>query len=79
VRATTINDAMKIVAAYAIAALAREDVPDEVSAAYRGQRLRYGPNYLIPTPFDPRLITAAPPAVAQAAIGSGVARKPIVD
>ena len=79
VRATTINDAMKIAAAYAIAALAREDVPDEVSAAYRGQRLRYGPHYLIPTPFDPRLITAVPSAVAQAAIGSGVARKPIVD
>jgi malate dehydrogenase (oxaloacetate-decarboxylating)(NADP+) len=79
VRATTINDAMKIAAAYAIAALAREDVPDEVSAAYRGQRLRYGPHYLIPTPFDPRLITAVPPAVAQAAIGSGVARQPIVD
>ena len=79
VRATTINDAMKIAAAYAIAALAREDVPDEVSAAYRGQRLRYGPHYLIPTPFDPRLITAVPSAVAQAAISSGVARKPIVD
>ncbi len=79
VRATTINDAMKIAAAYAIAALAREDVPDEVSAAYRGQRLRYGPHYLIPTPFDPRLIVAVPSAVAQAAIGSGVARKPIVD
>ena len=60
VRATTINDAMKIAAAYAIAALAREDVPDEVSAAYRGRRLRYGPDYLIPTPFDPRLITAVP-------------------
>ena len=68
VRATTINDAMKIAAAYAIAALAREDVPDEVSAAYRGQRLRYGPDYLIPTPFDPRLIIAVPSAVAQAAI-----------
>ena len=79
VRATTINDAMKIAAAYAIAALAREDVPDEVSAAYRGRRLRYGPDYLIPTPFDPRLIIAVPPAVADAAIQSGVARKPIVD
>ena len=78
VRATTINDAMKIAAAYAIAALAREDVPDEVSAAYRGQRLRYGPHYLS-DPFDPRLIVAVPSAVAQAAIGSGVARKPIVD
>jgi malate dehydrogenase (oxaloacetate-decarboxylating)(NADP+) len=79
VRATTINDAMKIAAAHAIAALARGDVPDEVSAAYRGQRLRYGPHYLIPTPFDPRLITTVPLAVAQAAISSGVARKPIVD
>ncbi len=58
VRASTINDAMKIAAAYAIAALAREEVPDEVTAAYRGRRLRYGPDYLIPTPFDPRLITA---------------------
>src|SRR5690606_1712863 len=75
----SINDAMKIAAAQAIAALARQDVPDEVSAAYSGQRLRYGPQYLIPTPFDPRLITAVPPAVAQAAMESGVARKPIVD
>jgi len=79
VRATTINDAMKIAAAYAIAALAREEVPDEVSVAYRRQRLRYGPDYLIPTPFDPRLITAVPPAVARAAMESGVARTPIVD
>ena len=79
VRATTINDAMKIAAAYAIAALAREEVPDEVSAAYQRRRLRYGPDYLIPTPFDPRLITHVPPAVARAAMGSGVARKPIVD
>ncbi len=79
VRATTINDPMKIAAAYAIAALAREDVPDEVSAAYRGRRLRYGPNYLIPTPFDPRLIIAVPSAVAQAAMSSAVARLPIGD
>jgi malate dehydrogenase (oxaloacetate-decarboxylating)(NADP+) len=78
VRASTINDAMKIAAAYAIAGLAREDVPDEVSAAYSGRRLRYGPDYLIPTPFDPRLITAVPVAVAKAAIETGVARKPIV-
>src|SRR6201995_1587730 len=54
VRASTINDAMKIAAAYAIAALAREEVPDQVVAAYRGRKLRYGPEYLIPTPFDPR-------------------------
>jgi malate dehydrogenase (oxaloacetate-decarboxylating)(NADP+) len=77
VRASTINDQMKIAAAKAIAALAREEVPDEVALAYRGKRLRYGPNYLIPTPFDPRLITAVPPAVAAAAEASGVARKPI--
>ena len=60
VRASTINEAMKIAAAHAIAALAREEVPDEVTAAYRGRRLRYGPEYLIPTPFDPRLISAVP-------------------
>jgi malate dehydrogenase (oxaloacetate-decarboxylating)(NADP+) len=79
VRASTINDAMKIAAAYAIAALAREDVPDQVTTAYSGRRLRYGPDYLIPTPFDPRLISAVPPAVAKAAVESGVARKPILD
>jgi len=78
VRASTINDPMKIAAAYAIAALAREEVPDEVLAAYRGRQLRYGPTYLIPTPFDPRLITHVPPAVARAAIESGVARRPII-
>jgi malate dehydrogenase (oxaloacetate-decarboxylating)(NADP+) len=77
VRASTINDAMKIAAAYAIAKLAREDVPDEVAAAYSGQRLQYGPNYIVPTPFDPRLIWAVPSAVAKAAMDSGVARKPI--
>ncbi len=79
VRASAINDAMKIAAAYAIAALAREEVPDEVTAAYRGRKLRYGRDYLIPTPFDPRLITHVPPAVAKAAMESGVARRPIVD
>jgi malate dehydrogenase (oxaloacetate-decarboxylating)(NADP+) len=79
VRASTINEAMKIAAAQAIAALAREDVPDEVHAAYRGRKLRYGREYLIPTPFDPRLIHTVPPAVAKAAIESGVARKPVVD
>ncbi|MCB1971770.1 MAG: NADP-dependent malic enzyme [Geminicoccaceae bacterium] len=78
VRASTINDAMKIAAAYAIAALAREEVPEEVTAAYQGKRLRYGREYLIPTPFDPRLITHVPPAVAKAAIESGVARRPLV-
>ena len=79
VRASAINEAMKIAAAYAIAALAREEVPDEVTAAYRGRMLRYGRDYLIPTPFDPRLITHVPPAVAKAAMESGVARRPIVD
>jgi len=79
VRASTINDAMKIAAAYAIAALAREEVPDEVTAAYHGRRLRYGTDYLIPTPFDPRLIAAVPAAVAKAAMESGVARRSIVD
>jgi malate dehydrogenase (oxaloacetate-decarboxylating)(NADP+) len=79
VRASTINDAMKIAAAQAIAALAREDVPDEVDAAYSGRRLRYGPDYIIPVPFDPRLISAIPLAVAKAAMDSGVARKPIID
>jgi malate dehydrogenase (oxaloacetate-decarboxylating)(NADP+) len=77
VRASQINDAMKIAAAEALARLAREDVPDEVAAAYAGQRLRYGPDYIIPAPFDPRLIWAVPPAVAQAAMDSGVARKPL--
>ncbi len=78
VRARTINDTMKIAAAYAIAALAREEVPDEVMTAYRGRRLRFGRDYLIPTPFDPRLISHVSAAVAQAAIESGVARKPLV-
>jgi malate dehydrogenase (oxaloacetate-decarboxylating)(NADP+) len=79
VRASTINEAMKIAAAHALAALAREDVPDEVAAAYAGRRLHYGPDYIVPTPFDPRLIWAVPSAVAKAAIDSGVARKPIAD
>ncbi len=79
VRASEINDAMKIAAAEALAQLAREDVPDEVAAAYAGARLRYGPNYIIPAPFDPRLISAVPSAVAEAAMQSGVARKPILD
>ncbi len=79
VRATRINDEMKIAAAYALAELAREDVPDEVDAAYAGDHLQYGPEYLIPTPFDPRLIVAIPKAVAQAAMDSGVAQRPIID
>jgi malate dehydrogenase (oxaloacetate-decarboxylating)(NADP+) len=79
VRATTINDEMKIAAAEALAALAREDVPDEVAAAYQGNRPRFGRNYIIPVPFDPRLIHAVPAAVAEAAMKSGVAQKPIDD
>ncbi len=79
VRASAINDAMKIAAAEALAELAREDVPDEVAAAYSGERLTYGPEYIIPAPFDPRLIWAVPSAVAKAAMDSGVARKPITD
>ncbi|MGE3969571.1 MAG: NADP-dependent malic enzyme [Dongiaceae bacterium] len=79
VRASTINEQMKIAAAEALAALAREDVPDEVDAAYAGRRLRYGPEYIIPVPFDPRLISAVPTAVAKAAMETGVARKPIID
>ena len=79
VRATTINDDMKIAAARALAELAREDVPDEVAAAYQGQRPRFGENYIIPVPFDPRLISSVPVAVAKAAMDSGVARRPIVD
>src|SRR6201999_1170926 len=69
---------MKIAAARALAELAREDVPDEVAAAY-GTRPKFGPDYIIPVPFDPRLISAVPPAVAKAAMDTGVARKPIVD
>ena len=79
VRARTINDEMKIAAARALAELAREDVPDEVAAAYSGRRLRYGPEYISPVPFDPRLISAIPPAVAQAAVDTGVARKAMPD
>jgi malate dehydrogenase (oxaloacetate-decarboxylating)(NADP+) len=79
VRASTINDAMKIAAAKALADLARLDVPDEVDAAYGGRRLRYGRDYIIPVPFDPRLIETVPAAVARAAMDSGVARRPIAD
>ncbi|WP_417410714.1 NADP-dependent malic enzyme [Hoeflea sp.] len=79
VRASTINDDMKIAAANALAALAREDVPDDVAAAYQGVRPRFGPQYIIPVPFDPRLISAIPVAVAKAAMESGVAQKPILN
>jgi len=79
VRASTINDEMKLAASHAIAKLARANVPDEVAAAYGGRTLTYGPEYLIPAPFDPRLIVEIPAAVAEAAVKSGVARKPIKD
>jgi malate dehydrogenase (oxaloacetate-decarboxylating)(NADP+) len=79
VRARTINDEMKIAAAHALAGLAREDVPDEVAAAYHGPRPSFGRDYLIPVPFDPRLISTIPVAVAKAAMESGVARRHIAD
>ncbi len=79
VRARTINEEMKVAAAQALAQLAREDVPDEVAAAYAGRRLTFGRDYIIPAPFDPRLISYIPPFVAQAAMDTGVARKPIDD
>ncbi|MGB7020157.1 MAG: phosphate acyltransferase, partial [Xanthobacteraceae bacterium] len=78
VRARAINMEMKIAAAHALAALAREDVPDEVAVAY-GARPKYGPDYIIPVPFDPRLISDIPPAVAKAAMDTNVARKPIAN
>jgi malate dehydrogenase (oxaloacetate-decarboxylating)(NADP+) len=79
VRARSINEEMKVAAARALAELAREDVPDEVAAAYHGSRPTFGKDYIIPTPFDPRLISFIPPFVAQAAMDTGVARKPIED
>ncbi len=79
VRATTINMEMKIAAAKALAELAREDVPDEVAAAYQGARPRFGRDYIIPAPFDPRLIHTVPMAVAEAAMETKVARRPIID
>jgi len=79
VRASTINDAMKVAAAEALAMLAREDVPEEVAGAGAGKSLRFGPDYIIPNAFDPRLISRVSPAVAKAAMESGVARKPIID
>jgi malate dehydrogenase (oxaloacetate-decarboxylating)(NADP+) len=79
VRARRVNHEMKIACANALAQLAREDVPDEVAAAYHGRALKFGPEYIIPSPFDPRLIWYVPPYIAQAAMESGVARKPIAD
>lgn len=79
VRATTINEEMKLAAVHALARLTREPVPDLVVRAYGADTLRFGPEYLIPKPLDPRLITTVSPAVAKAAIDSGVARRPITD
>ena len=79
VRARRVNHEMKIAVARALAHLAREDVPDEVAAAYQGRKLKFGRDYIIPTPFDPRLIWYIPPFVAEAAQQTGVARKPIAD
>lgn len=77
VNASAITQEMKLAAAKALAELARQDVPDEVDSAYAGRRLRYGSDYIIPAPFDPRLISHIPPAVAEAAERSGVARRKI--
>ena len=78
IHARAINDEMKIACAQALADLAREDVPDEVAMAY-GEKLTFGRDYIIPTPFDPRLIHRIPPAVAQAGMQTGAARRPIID
>jgi len=79
VRARRVNHEMKIACANALAQLAREDVPDEVAAANQGSHVKFGPDYIIPSPFDPRLIWYIPPFVAQAAMDTGVARRPIAD
>ena len=78
INARAINDEMKIACAHALAQLAREDVPDEVALAY-GKNLSFGRDYIIPTPFDPRLIHRIPPAVAKAGMDTGAARRPIID
>lgn len=79
VRATKINEEMKMAAVKALAALAKEPVPEQVNIAYGETKLNFGPEYIIPKPFDPRLISKVPPAVARAAMESGVARHPITD
>ena len=79
VRATSINEEMKLAAANALAELARQQVPDEVAAAYGGKARNFGPEYIIPAPFDPRLIEFIPVAVAKAAMASGIAKKPFFD
>ena len=78
IHARAINEEMKIACATALAELAREDVPDEVAVAY-GRELKFGRDYIIPTPFDPRLIFRVPPAVAKAGMQTGAARRPIID
>ena len=78
IHARAINDEMKLACAHALAELARQDVPDEVAMAY-GRKLTFGRDYIIPTPFDPRLIHVIPPAVAKAGMATGVARRPIID
>jgi len=78
IHARSINEEMKIACAQALAQLAQEDVPDEVAMAY-GKKMMFGPDYIIPTPFDPRLIHVIPPAVAKAGMATGVARRPIID
>jgi malate dehydrogenase (oxaloacetate-decarboxylating)(NADP+) len=79
VRATKINEEMKMAAVLALAQLAKEPVPEQVNIAYGETKLNFGPEYILPKPFDPRLIAKVPPAVAKAAMESGVARKPITD
>jgi malate dehydrogenase (oxaloacetate-decarboxylating)(NADP+) len=78
-RATEINEAMKLAAAKALAALAKADVPESVSKAYAGQKFKFGPEYIIPKPFDPRVLLWVAPAVAKAAMDTGVAKEPIAD
>jgi len=78
IHARAINDEMKVACAYALAELARQDVPDEVAMAY-GTTMRFGRDYILPTPFDPRLIYVVPPAVAKAGMDTGCARRPIID
>ncbi len=79
VMASTINDEMKLAASHALAALAKEDVPDSVIKAYGGEKIKFGRNYIIPKPLDPRVLLWEAPAVAKAAMETGVARKPIAD
>ena len=79
VRATSINEEMKLAAVHALAELAREEVPDSVCKAYGNQKFSFGPNYIIPKPFDPRVLLHVAPAIARAAMETGVARQPIAD